>query len=277
MKFLRKKWYNDPRSKKFSHHQLFGTISPAQLPPTLGKFLRKPEDQGMTLRCAAYAGSVNGGYIHGERMSPEWQAEKITQIQGFDIDTGGSDPNCAMRSQIYPNGYVRDVEWANADTDHAGDNGNIGYVKVDGPYDIFDDIRSALALAYDPVTKLGASVQVFGRWYKEWTYAGMIPSDYSTFAGYHSYLFVDFTTLNGVPYLIAQNSYGEAAGNGGYHFFPREVVNREFSLSNTSLKIPKPMTKAQIDLAKEESPWGALQRKIIDLWYFFSTHFSFHA
>ncbi len=37
------------------------------------------------------------------------------------------------------------------------------------------------------------------------------------------------------------------------------------------------MTKAQIDLAKEESPWGALQRKIIDLWYFFSTHFSFHA
>lgn len=271
MKFIQKKWKNDPRSKKFSHHALFGTTT--IIPKTLGKAVRMPEDQGNTMRCAAYAGAVNGGYIRGQRMSPEWQVKKIGEIQGFAVDTGGSDPNAAMKSQTNPWGYVTDTEWQANDEAHAGERGNIGYVKVDGPLDLFDDIRSALTLAYDPVTKLGASVQAFGKWYTEWTYASPIPQTYTKFAGYHSYLFVDFTEVNGVPYLIAQNSYGTAAGNGGYHLFPRDVVNREFSLSNTSLKIPKPLTVEQYQLARQETSAGYIQRMIIEIWYIISTKF----
>lgn len=271
MKFKQKKWKNDPRSRKFSHHALFGTT--AQIPRTLGKTLRPVEDQGNTVRCAAYAGALDGGYIRGERMSPEWQVKKITEIQGFSVDTGGSDPNAAMKSQTNPWGYVTTNEWMNNDETHAGERGNIGYVKVDGPLDLFDDVRSALTLAYDPVTKLGACVQAFGRWYSEWTYAGTIPQTYSKLAGYHSYLFVDFTEINGVPYLIAQNSYGVIAGDKGFHLFPREVVNREFSLSNTSLKIPKPLTSEQYKLAKEESWGGRIERMIMEIWYQISTKF----
>lgn len=271
MQFQQQKWLNDPRSTKFSHDKLFGTVT--NFPPEgLKRPLRPRENQGNTLRCTAYASAVNGAYIWGQRFSPEWQAKKISLIQGRDIDLNGADPNSTMKSQ-------RDYGYAPYDfhdDNVAYDNRVAGYVKVDGPLDVFDDIRSALFQAYNKDTKEGAVVQAFGRWMREWD-AGIIPQNYSTMVGYHCYLFVDWTVLNGTPYLIAQNSYGNAYGEDGIHYFPREVVNREFTLSGTSLKIVKPLTRAQIEEAKKDTPLGNLWKQIILIWRIFSNKYGLYA
>ncbi len=139
----------------------------------------------------------------------------------------------------------------------------------------FDNIRSALALAYDPTTGLGATVQAFGKWYDDWSYTpgGIIPTAYGPHFGYHHYLFVDFCDSNGVPYLIVHNSGGSLMGKNGFHYMPREVVNREFQRSGllypsgTTLKIAKPLTQAQIELAKQETMAGYIERQILQIWY----------
>lgn len=271
MKYQQRPWKNDPLSESFSHSRFFGAIS---IPATLGRPRRTVEDQGNTLRCAAYAAAVNGGYIHGFRFSPEWQTSKIGRIQGYLVDTNGSEPNAAMKSQVYSynGGYLLDTQWdylraAQLDTD-ATTNSNAAYLKVtahDG-IDTFDAIREALTLAYNPITKLGACVQAFGKFYTEWEHADIIPTNYQNFAGWHSYLFIDFEVENGIPYLIAHNSYATRFGKDGFHRFPREVVNREFTLSGTTLKIPKELTTYQIALARQQTPLGAIQRSIILIW-----------
>lgn len=218
------------------------------------------------MRCAAYAGAVNGGYINSQRFSPSFQADKISYIQGWDIDERGSDPNAAMKSQR-DYGYLPITLEMDPEKDTRAKGYHVaGYVKVDGPLDLFDDIRSALFQAYNPKTESGACVQAFGTWYHEWTNAAFIPNEYTSFAGYHSYLFVDFTTLNGKDFLIAQNSYGHNVGSNGFHYFPREVVNREFARQGTSLKIVKPLTKEQIELAKQDTFLGRIQKLIISIW-----------
>lgn len=287
MNYLKDPWKHDVRSDGFSHAKLFGVVT--KFAESLHRPLHKPENQLMTLRCGAYAGAAGGGYIYNQRFHPDYQAILIGKIQGTNVDVGGSDPNAAMKSQCYiqggylpweecpihletdglavsgnPNNYVADL--ANEASNYGGE----GFVKPDGGADIFDGIRSALQMAYDPKTQRGAPVQAFGRFYAEWEYAKYIPMTYTQFAGYHSYLFVDWITINGVAYLIAQNSYGEGIGDGGYHYFPREVVNREFGTLGTTLKIIKPLTKEQIALAKQTTPLGRIQRQIAQLWYDFS-------
>lgn len=267
MNFQKQPWKHDPLSKNFTHNKLFGSVP--RLPRTLNRPKRPVEDQGNTLRCAAYSAAVAGGYIHSRRFSPDWQARKITSIQGFDIDDRGSDPNAAMKSQR-DYGYLPKASELAPDADTLALGYHVaGWVKVvahDG-LDTFDAIREALFMAYNPNTQDGAPVHAFGTFYHEWTRAGIIPTEYSAFAGYHAYLFVDFITTDGVDYLIAQNSYGPGAGATGFHYFPREVVNREFARSGTTLKIAKPLTPDQIARAKETSIWGAIQRTIIKIWY----------
>ena len=290
MNFRKRPWRHDPRSRNFSHHRLFGTASPLTLPDTLGRPLGPIENQGNTLRCTGYGSATNGYYIHRRRFSPDWQAAKVGQIQGKTVDGNGGDPNACMKSmrdygflplEAAPYSLAKDgVAGSGWDRwtpdldkkaiDHIG-----GFVRIDGPADIFDNIRSALFKAYDPKTKTGACVDAFGAWYYEWTYTprGFIPSNFATFAGYHRYIFVDWKTIDGVPFLIAQNSYGVEAGDKGLHYFPRDVVNREFSKWGTSLKIVKTLTADQIALAKEESIYGRIQRAIFDILFIISEKF----
>src|SRR5262249_46544734 len=98
-RFPKGRWKHDPRSRKFSHHQFFGTVAPQNLPSTLRRPLRSVEDQQQTVRCTGYGSAVNGGYIHARRFSPDWQAGKIGQVQGVNVDVSGGDPNATMKAQ----------------------------------------------------------------------------------------------------------------------------------------------------------------------------------
>ncbi len=300
MNFRKQPWKNDVRSKAFSHNRFFGTIAPQLLPDTLGRPRASVEDQGNTTRCAAYAASKNGEYQHGARMSPDWQTDKISRIQGTPVDSGGSDPNAAMASQMYEKkgGYLPRLDWnpangAQLDTE-AQDYGEQSYLKPDGGADIFDSICNALYLAYDHDKKLGACVQAFSGWYSSFntpyitkiddgssTTFGSLRQQHSFFKaiwhygrikcfgsldGYHSYLFIDFEQVNGESVLVIQNSYLNI-GDGGFQRMTRAVVNELFSKWGTSLKIPKPLTPSQLLLAKQSTPFGNLQRLIIQAWY----------
>lgn len=287
-------WRHDPRSQNFSHHTLFGTLAPSALPLTLGRPRRPVENQKNTLRCTGYGTAVNGGYIHLVRMHPDWQAAKIGQLQGVSVDIDGGDPNAAMRSER-DCGYLPFI----LDTIHslgsntventgmnsfdsaldkvALDNRVAGFVSVydpKAPQDIFDQIKSAIYMAYDAAAESGATVQAFGKYYYDWyPSSGVIPQAYDTTKyGYHHWLFVDFVWIHGVPYLVAHNSAGPELGDKGFFYFPREVVNREFGVWGTSLKIVKPLTQEQIDLGKQESPTGLLQRQIYAIWYAISEY-----
>lgn len=287
MNFRKDAWKHDPRSDKFSHNLFYGTVNPLQLPKTLGRALRTPENQENTTRCAEYASAVNAGYARGFRFSPDRQVPVVSSIQGKPVDSGGSDPNAVMKAgrdygyilfdsaarSLEKDGmeYSGDAHYWPDEQLKPQDTRDISFLKVDGTLDIFDNTRSTLFLSYDAKTALGPGVQAFGKWYNEWTGAYEIPQHYETFVGYHSWLFVDFTELNGIQYLIAQNSYGPNVGNGGYHLFPREVVNREFSIWGTTLKVPKPISVLQIAVAKQETVYGRIQRAIISIWYSLST------
>ena len=84
-----------------------------------------------------------------------------------------------------------------------------------------------------------------------------MPGTYDDFAGWHAHLFIDWCILGGTEYLVAQNSYGTDAGDKGFLYFPREVVNREFAMWGSALKIPTgALTKEQIELAKQETTLG---------------------
>jgi hypothetical protein len=147
-----------------------------------------------------------------------------------------------------------------------------GYTKIDDrQHDYFDAIRSALQRNYDPKTGRGAGVDAFSAWYSDW-YGETITSA-TNLVGFHRYLFVDFLTLNGVPYLVAQNSYGEGIGNKGYHLFSREVINWEFSQRGRSLKTLAILTPAMLAESRKETPLAMLIRKFIRIFSDFSDTF----
>lgn len=287
-------WRHDPRSRNFSHHKLFGTLPANQLPITLGRVRRQVENQKATLRCTGYGTAKNGDYIHGFRCHPDWQAAKIGKLQGVSVDISGGDPNAAMRSErdcgYLP--YELDTvhSLASNTVENTGINsfdlaldkaaidnhvaGFVGAYDPKAPGDIFDQICSALTMAYDPTIGLGATVQAFGKWYGGWyPRDGFIPTSYDTQNfGYHHWIFIDFCWINGKSYLVAQNSGGDWIGDKGFFYFPREVVNREFNVWGTTLKIVKPLTKDQIELAKQESYAGLIQRGILNVWYALSEY-----
>jgi len=77
---------------------------------------------------------------------------------------------------------------------------------------------------------------------------------------------MDFDIVNGEEVAILENSYGESWGDKGYQTMTRPVVNQLFSKFGTSLKIPKPLTKEQIELARQDTPYGKIQRLIMNVW-----------
>lgn len=260
-------WYNDPRSKKFSHAVFFGFAS---RPTTLNRPRKTIKDQGLTQECAPTAASSNGQLIHGIPMSAEWQTSKVSRLQGFDVTTQGSNPNQAMNSQLYSRkgGYLPQSDWKvlvppESLDDEASNYGDSGYLKPDGGIDIYDGICNALAMAYNQTTQRGAAIQAFSSWDTTFDVAHI--TQIGTIRGYHSFLIDDYDDVTQT--IRIENSWGNQFGDGGYQTMTREVVNKLFARSNTSLKIPKPLTWEQIALAKQEGPWARVQRMIIDCWY----------
>ncbi len=100
------------------------------------------------------------------------------------------------------------------------------YFKVDGRYDVFDNIRAALWQHKDQKE----SVYTGCLWRPGWLYVndGIIPQFPISGGVGHAFKIFGQKIINGEPFLMCQNSYGINAGKDGIHFFSRKVVNREF-------------------------------------------------
>ena len=118
-------------------------------------------------------------------------------------------------------------------------------VRVDtGPHDTFDNIRAAMYQNIDEHRSVLTGVM----WRDSWTNApkGFIPANYDpTEPGDgHAIKIFGQMNINGVLYLVCQNSWGTDVGDGGLFYFPREVVNAEFTFGAFSFKNIPP-AKAQ--------------------------------
>lgn len=114
------------------------------------------------------------------------------------------------------------------------------YFKIDGPYDTFDNLRAALWQHKDSKNYIYTG----SMWRPGWLFAkdGMIPRQPIEGGMGHAFDLVGQAFFKNEPFIVALNSYGKEAGKDGLHFFPREVVNREFTFGSYMF----------IDMAKEE-------------------------
>lgn len=130
------------------------------------------------------------------------------------------------------------------------------FFDVDGPYDMFDNIRSTLYL--NRLEK--ASVLAGALWRKNWTFAkdGIITDATGPVQEGHAFKIFGWLPINGEPHLVIQNSWGAQYGNKGLFYFPRHVVNATFTYGLYSFK-DMPREKAEVyneyNISVQDSPW----------------------
>ena len=140
------------------------------------------------------------------------------------------------------------------------------YFQVDGRYDMFDNIRTAL---YQNI-KEERSIVVGAQWKQQWTDApkGVIPKEVFDGGFGHAFKIFGQEIIEGEPYLVAQLSNSVHIGDGGIFYFPREVVNRE--LAPYGAFMFKDVARESVEEAISKAPvsWYA---KLID---FFINNFN---
>jgi hypothetical protein len=265
--------------KDFTHTALFGAATPTEFPKSLNRERRAVKNQGSSLSCTAQAVAAASEYQENLPFSAAWQWAQICKALGTYVPSG-ADPRTAMETArrlgslplhraryAFPNDDAQVIgNWDNWGPElfvDAEPFRKAAYVRIDNNpvFDTFDDIRYALLQGRDR----NEVVLAFGTWYHEWAQP-FVPASYESFAGYHAYLFIDWIEKAGTPYLVAQNSYGETLADQGFHYFPRGVINREFSKWGTGLYIFKDLTPEMIAAAKDIGPLGELVRSIIRAW-----------
>lgn len=103
------------------------------------------------------------------------------------------------------------------------------FFAVDGPYDAFDNIRSALYLNYKAGIPIGVT---FGlNWRPEWNISlnGIVSENYDvSTGGPHAVKLFGIMVVNNIPYILMQQSWGDKFGNNGVYLLSRKVINNEF-------------------------------------------------
>jgi len=122
------------------------------------------------------------------------------------------------------------MNWPSYYDMYAADHRKQSFFKVDGSYDTFDNIRSALWKHKDEEQ----SVYTGATWKNSWTHApgGIIPKVYEPTGYGHAFKIYGQKTIDRELFLVAQLSNGKNIGDQGKFYFPREVVNKEFVFGN---------------------------------------------
>ena len=242
------------------------TAPTSALPPTLGRAAKYLKDQGTTNECGGHAVASAIGWQTNKDMSADWQYAQIEEIIGK-VNTKGVDPRSAMKSgliygalpqELAPftwqqkgEAYISDWRnWPATLKEIAKQNVRAGYFKVTGDRDPYDNIKQVLYNEFPNNTVVNA----FSRWYTEFNTPqnGIIPYPINFYA-YHAYIFIDWKTINGTEYLVAQLSSGPTFGDKGLLYFSREIVNRLFHDPDASLyiyKVPNPQDIQSLMLQK---------------------------
>lgn len=239
-----------------SHDKHFGATTLSGLPTAgLGRLRMKPLDQEYTEFCTAYGEAVSQGYEKLVPMSGEYQTAIESEFVGAPI-TSGADPVPSMMATTL-NGSLPSA-FSPFTLDEKGDDFIADWLNwpsnliaiakqylpgvpfyVDGPYDVFDNVRNALWQA----NKSGERgvVKAFGFWYDSFNTSAQnhalkgflsYPSDQPITR--HRYNFIDWTTVNGNLYLVAALTQGTDFGDAGFLYFDRATINFIFQNAVTN-------------------------------------------
>jgi hypothetical protein len=219
------------------------------------------KDQKETDFCTAFAGTYASAAQEGVDLSPEFQFAATKKISG-DISEWGADMRDMLKSlceigsiesQMVPNELKIDSEGSDRDTianianwpesfkQKAIEHKKRSYFKVTGPYDLFDNMRATM-FAFSKENRL---VITGAKWKHAWTVANgaIIPKEITDGGFGHAFVFNGTKKIDGEIYLKAILSNGSDFGDGGFYYFPREVVNRDFRWGGYTL----------IDISKEDA------------------------
>lgn len=233
---------HDPRD--FSFAGVFGYVDVREI-PLVDFMVATPisiKDQGGTDMCTAFALCSVSEDQEGVVLDPAWVFSRIKRMQGSWKTWGGDLRSGCKVAQN--EGFVEEKDspfglesktrnflanWFNWPDllAIAAKHRKESYVKIDGPYDTFDNIRTAL-WTHKADHK---SVYTGCVWRNGWLYTpgGVIPKRIISGGVGHAFKVCGQKMINGEPHLIIQNSFGNDVGDGGFHYFPRSVVNREFT------------------------------------------------
>lgn len=113
-------------------------------------------------------------------------------------------------------------------------------IEQGGGLDWFDSIRSCLSLNR-------RSISVGTPWYNSFQQPenGIVVAPNSwdtTFAPFHNWKVCGWKTINGVPYLIGKSWQGPKYADGGFCYFPREIINQLMTIDGTGAFTLTPYT-----------------------------------
>lgn len=242
----------DARKSIPSHHEKFGSIHPTGLPVEGLKRIRMAvTDQGVTDFCTAFGEAVDQGYQYGIAMSPEGQTALESEYIGAPI-IDGADPIPSMEATSL-DGSIPEVsspfslstktpdfiaDWTNWPVSilsiGKGFLGGVPY-EIDGPYDIFDNVRQALNQSWESGEK--SCAKAFGFWYESWNNQAMdtiqkgrvqCPVNEQPISN-HRYNFIDWIPSGNDFLLVAALTQGKEYGDSGFLYFDRVTVNTVFA------------------------------------------------
>ncbi len=235
----------DPR--KFKRSKLFGAnievsaIPDFDLAPTLT--IKNQLDSSM---CTAFATTGISSIQEGTELSPEYAFQKTRALMGSP-HSWGANPDDAMKAHIKfgcieekdspfhleTDGQYKIEDYANWDKSLdvvASLHRKRAYLEADGYKDAFDSIRAIMYESYQKFQQtLNLSdlraVSVGFNWSFQDASQGIV-NDVKSESAQHNVFARGQKTINGIPYIIIQNSYGEGVGDKGLYYFPREILNQ---------------------------------------------------
>lgn len=243
-----------PEDKRdYSHDRVFGAILPPLTDIPNDFMVAEPleiKDQRLTDFCTGFTVASVSEDQEGIPLSPEFQF-MLTKLVDGNPDAWGSDIRAACSAACDYGSLPRtDAPYTVADQQrdflvnsynwpqplfkksvmHRKQN----FLKVDGPYDRFDNFRRTMWMHRAERRTLVTGAM----WRGAWTmgYKGIIPDEYGQAEFGHAFKIagVATKTLDGVPFpdgkprLVAILSNGEQIGDRGRFYFTREIINKEF-------------------------------------------------
>lgn len=245
------KWI--PSATDFSHfknfERVYGSVSPS-FPSTLGRQRRAILDQGASDECTDFQGAARAGYRSGKDFSRKWHGAKESELLK-QLIVNGADPRTALKVPLAfgslplasepalaqaatPSYYLDWGNWPVPLDKLAAPYLEVAYHLIDGPYDHFDNIRTALLQAQQE----NQVALVFSEWFPEWNAShGIAGVPKSRPVASHASLFIDWMQADNEPALINHLSQGTSFGDQGFLYFPRETVNQQVENGNMGVYI----------------------------------------
>lgn len=210
VKLRRVHWPGQP-----SYHKTFG-IKAAIFPEQL-LFVSKILNQDVE-DCTAFSSSAVRASMKGKNYNPQQYWVDECDYDGAPVTQNGTSMETALNVGIEKGWTLEGTT-----TPHLDNASSYLQVTPSNGMDMFDSMRATMMQANAP---LEAGVT----WYEDWDNSpnGIVPASYQTVLGGHAIKLAGWKTINGMPYIVVQNSWGSDAGDGGLFYFSREIANKIF-------------------------------------------------